>query len=156
MNKREEQISAIMFMLRANISMMTYYRSQTKDEKSIAICNKSIRESKKALKNINNIKHDEIIDSLFRTLFSNSVQLFVLPASLINGKQIKKWDTTKKGFEEFLYLEEEAKTIAEQKAKERKEQLEAIKKAKEDGKKVDLVYENGKMKPVISEEENKA
>lgn len=156
MNKREEQISAIMFMLQANISMMTYYRSQTKDEKSIAVCNKSIRESKKALKNINNIKHDEIIDSLFRTLFSNSVNLFVLPASLINGKQVKKWDTTKKGFEEFLYLEEEAKSIADQKAKERKEQLEAIKKAKEDGKKVDFVLENGKMKPVISEEENKA
>lgn len=156
MKQRELQITAISKMLESNIAIMTCYKNTQKDTKIISVCEKSIRESKKALRYLPTIKHDDIIDSLFRTLTVNSVQLFTIIGPLINGKQVKDWDNTENGYQEFLHLEEEAQQIAEEKKKQQIADQEAIKKAKEQGKKVDYVYKDGKMKPVVMEEDNNA
>lgn len=155
-NTRLLQEKAIIKLLETSISISEFHKANALNEKNIAICNKHIRECKKAIRNLPNIKHDDIVNSLFKTLTANSMQLFILSPSIVNSKQIKSWDNTKKGYDEFLYLEEEARKINEEKEKQRLADKEAIEKAKAEGKKVDLVYENGRMKPVITEEKNNA
>lgn len=152
MTDRQLQEKAIINLLNTAISITEFHKKKALNEKNIGICNRHIRACKKALRILPTIKHDEIINSLFKTLTANAMQLFILAPNIVNSKDIKRWDTTKKGFEEFNFLEEEARKINEEKEKQRLADLEAIKKAKEEGKKVEMVLKDGKLRPVVAEE----
>lgn len=155
-NKRQLQENAIIKLLETSIAISEFHKANALNDKNIAICDKHIRSCKKALRKVKEIKHEDIVNSLFKTLTANAMQLFIFAPQLINSKQVKIWDTTKKGYDEFLYLEEEARKINEEKEKQRLADKQAIEKAKAEGKKVDLIYKDGQMRPVITEEKNNA
>lgn len=152
--EREHYINIISSVLETNILVMTYYKHRTNDPKAKAICNNSIKSAKKGLEKLPTINHIEILRSLFNNIIVGKEQLFVVASSICSLKNIDKWDKTEKGFKEFLYKEELAKKELETKVAEEKRQQEIIAKAKEQGKKVEMVYDNEtkRLKPVIVEE----
>lgn len=152
--KRKFLINIIRKILETNIELMTYYKHYATDEKSKRVCSKSIRQTKKSLEKLPNIKHIEILQSLFNAVVSGKEIIFVSAGSLVGGKNVEKWDSTKKGFEEFKKLEEEAVKKAKEKAEEEQKERELIAQAKADGKQVEMVYINGKLRPMIKEKDN--
>lgn len=140
-------------ILVANKSLMRFHKTLTNDEKALKVINKSIKQTDRAIEIIWSVKHIEILESLYNTLLSGKENYFVLFATLITRKNtIIKWDKTDKGFQEFLKLEEQAKAKSKEEYEKRLKQQEIIKKAQEDGKKIEMVYVNGKLEPHIVEE----
>ena len=145
--------NAIISVLQANESIMTFHKTLVSDEKSLKIINKSIKQSRKAMLIINQVKHIEILQSLYNALLSGKENYFALFGSVILAKNnVIRWDTTEKGFNEFLKLEAEAKAKSKKEYEEKLKEQELIKKAKEEGKKVEYAYVDGKMKPYIVED----
>lgn len=153
-NKREYLVNIIKKVLETNIELMTYYKRYAVDEKSKKVCNKSIRQTKKSLERLPHIKHIEILQSLFNAIVSGKEVIFVSAGSLVGGKNVEMWDSTEKGFKEFMKLEEEAIKTAKEKAEEEQKDREIIEKAKAEGKQVEMVYMNGKVRPMIKEKDN--
>lgn len=152
--KREFLIKIITKLLETNIELMDYYHYIASDTKSKRVCSKSIRQSKLAIEKIQHVKHIEILQSLYNTLVSGKENVFAVGGALICSKKFYYYDNTEQGFAEFMELENEAKEKQRAKFEEQKKTQEMIKKAKEDGKKVEMVYENGKIRPVIVEKDN--
>lgn len=152
--KRKYLVNIIRKVLETNIELMTYYKYYAVDEKSKRVCNKSIRQTKKSLERLPHIKHIEILQSLFNAVVSGKEVIFVSAGSLVGGKNVERWDSTEKGFKEFMKLEEEAVKKAKEKAEEEQKERELIAKAKAEGKQVEMVYMNGKIRPMIKEKDN--
>lgn len=152
--KRKYLVNIIRKVLETNIELMAYYKHYATDEKSKRVCSKSIRQTKKSLERLPHIKHIEILQSLFNAVVSGKEVIFVSAGSLVGGKNVERWDSTEKGFKEFMKLEEEAVKKAKEKAEEEQKERELIAKAKADGKQVDMVYMNGKLRPMIKEKDN--
>lgn len=112
---------------------------------------KLLRHCNQAQRLVWSCQHIEILASLYNSFVSGKEQYYIILTESIY-KNVKKWDTTKKGFEEFMKLEQEAREKYQEERDERVKQQELIKKAREEGKKVDFVFENGKLVPVILEE----
>ena len=95
---------------------------------------------------------------MYGNLITNKEYVFALAPALINSKKCKYWDTTKSGFDEFMALEKEANEIAKKKYEEQQKEQEMIEKAKQEGKKVEYVYDQveKRNKPMIVEENNNA
>lgn len=150
--RKKYLVNVIKKVLETNIELMTYYKGIAIDEKSKRVCSKSIRQTQKSLEKLPHIKHIEILQSLFNAIVSGKEVIFVSAGSLVGGKNVQRWDTTKKGFEEFIKLEEESKKAYEQKVEEERKTREVVSKAKQEGKKVSFALIDGKMKPIIEEE----
>ena len=150
--KRKHLIEIIRKVLETNIELMTYYKFFATDEKSRNVCSKSIKQTKKSLERLPHIKHIEILQSLFNAIVSGKEVIFVSAGSLVGGKNVQRWDTTEKGFKEFIKLEEESKKAYEQKVEEERKTREVVSKAKQEGKKVSFALIDGKMKPIIEDE----
>lgn len=142
----------------SNIAIMELYKKTATNEESIKICEKSIKQSKQGIKMVRTINHIEILRSLFNRIVSGKEQYFVMVGSICSFKDIKKWDTTKKGFKEFISMEEQAQKEMQEELKNRREQQEFVQKAQEQGKNVEMVFDpqTKKMKPVIVEEKTNA
>ena len=112
---------------------------------------KLLRHCKSAERLVWNCQHIEILASLYNSFVSGKEQYYIILTESIY-KNVKKWDTTKKGFEEFMALDQEARDKFNEEKEERIKQQEMIKKAREEGKKIDFVFENGKLIPVVLEE----
>lgn len=154
-DKQKEYLTSIIKKLvETNIELMTYYKLLASDEKSKRVCSKSIRQSKKALEELPHIKHLEILVSLYNTLVVGKENTFVLAGALICSKQMYHWDKTEKGFQEFLEIEKQAHEKNIKDMEEKRKTAEAIKKAKDEGKKVEMVYDptTKKAKPLIVED----
>lgn len=152
--KRKYLVNIIRKVLETNIELMTYYKHYAVDEKSKRVCSKSIRQTRKSLEKLPHIKHIEILQSLFNAIVSGKEIIFVSAGSLVGGKNVEKWDSTEKGFKEFMKLEEGSIKKAKEKAEEEQKEREIIAKAKEEGKQVEMVYMNGKLRPMIKEKNN--
>ena len=150
--KRKHLIEIIRKVLETNIELMNYYKFFATDEKSRKVCSKSIKQTKKSIERLPHIKHIEILQSLFNAIVSGKEVIFVSAGSLVGGKNVQRWDTTEKGFKEFIKLEEESKKAYEQKVEEERKTREAVSKAKQEGKKVSFALIDGKMKPIIEYE----
>lgn len=152
--KREKLENAINCYLDTNIALWEVHKTLTKDQKARAIIDKAIRQSRKAKKILTSIKHDEIVLSLFNTLFNGKEAMFVLAGSLLNSKQLAHWDNTEKGFKEFVELEKKGIEEAKAEQERKKSEMDAIAKAKAEGKKIDYVYDpkTKKTKAVIMED----
>lgn len=150
--KREYLIKIIKKVLETNIELMIYYKHCATDEKSKKVCNKSIKQTRRSLEKLPHIKHIEILQSLFNAIVGGKEFIFVSAGSLVGGKNVEKWDSTEKGFKEFIKLEEESKKAYEQKVEEERKTREVVSKAKQEGKKVSFALIDGKMKPIIEDE----
>lgn len=157
--ERQELINLITKALQLNIDNCLFMKQLYKGNKNNQkVFNKSILQTKKALVLVKEIKHIEILRAVYGDIVGRSSGILMLGGTEICSKQLKKWDNTEKGFKEFLELQEENQKIMAQKLKEKQESAEIMKKAKEQGKKVEMLYDPvaKKVKPVVVEEENNA
>ena len=141
-------------MLETNIAIMQFQKTLTDKEEDIKGLKKFIKESEKAIEIINSIVHYEILVSLYNTFLNGKETYFVTLCKTVNNKKtIVRWDRTEKGFKEFVTLESEAKAKSKAEYEKKLKEQEMIKKAKEEGKKVEMVYIDGKLQPRIVEEQ---
>ena len=158
-NKIDVQKERLKTLFRAlidtNIAIMRFQLTLTSDKNDIKGLKKFIKDSEKAQEIVTNITHYEILVSLYNTFISGKETYFATLVKTINNKStIVKWDRTQKGFKLFLELENQAKAKSQEEYTKRLEQQEMIKKAKEQGKKVEMVYVDGKLQPRIVEEKS--
>lgn len=151
--KINELKEIIISMLNVEKSIIRLQRLQDNDTTHRQKYEKLIRHCENAINLVKNVQHIEILASLYNSFVSGKEQFYVILGESIY-KNVKKWDTTKKGFEEFLKLDEDARTKFNEEKEERERQQEMIKKAREEGKKIDFVFENGKLIPVVLEEKH--
>jgi len=143
-------ISSMIFVTR---QIIVFQKENDSDKSHNKTYDKLLRHCKSAERLVWNCQHIEILASLYNSFVSGKEQYYVILAESIY-KNVKRWDTTKAGFEEFLRLDEEARIKFNEEREERERQQEIIKKAREEGKKIDFVFENGKLIPVVIEEKS--
>ena len=161
MTKIEEKkaiISVLTSILTTSISVMNFYKTVALDEKSKEICDKSIKNAEIGIEKIKKIKHIEILRSLFGHIVLGKEPYYAMCGSLCSFEKIDFWDKTKTGFDEFMKLEELGKQEELKKQEEIKKNKEVIKKAQEEGKNVEMLYdkETKTIKPIIVEEKSNA
>lgn len=133
------------------------YMKRTGDRKTKRLCTKTIHNLEQAIIKVNETKHIEILDYYYTLCIAPNFQVYAVVGSLASSPKMSYYDTDI-GISEFRGILEEQKKVAEEKAKEKAESQEAIKKAKEQGKKVEMVWDNEKkkLKPVILDEKENA
>lgn len=137
-------------MLDSEIAIMEFQLTLASEKEHIKGIRKVIKNSLKAKEIVTSITHFEILASLYNAFVNGKESFYVmLSSTIISKNKVTYWDRTKKGFKEFIALEEQAKAQTQKELDERLAQQEMIKKAQEEGKKIEMVYENGKLKPII-------
>lgn len=154
MRTQAEQLKAIFTkMLETNIEIMNFQITLTKKEDEIRGLKKFIRYTKKAIDIVNSVKHQDILISLYNAFLNGKETYFMSLVRTVNNKDtITKWDKSEKGYKEFLKLEEEARAKSKEEYEKKLAEQKAIQEARASGKKVEMVYENGKLTPRIVEE----
>lgn len=140
-------------LIDTNINVMDFQLTLTDKEEEIKGLKHFIKESKKAKEIINSVVHYEILVSLYNSFLNGKESYFLSLVRTVNRKDtIVKWDRTKKGFKDFQQKEIEARAKSEQEIKDKKAMQETFRKAKEEGKKIEMVYVDGKLQPTIVED----
>lgn len=140
-------------MLETNIEIMNFQMTLTDKADEIKGLKGFIKQTEKAIKIVQGVVHYEILVSLYNTFVNKKETYYMALCKTINSKEtIVKWDRTEKGFKLFLQLESEAKAKSKEEYEKKLAQQEMIKKAKEEGKKIEMVYVNGKLEPRVVEE----
>lgn len=140
-------------ILRTNISIMEFQITLTDDPKDQKGLKRFVKETYKAMEIVTSITHYEILVSLYNTFLNGKETYFTTLCKTINNKNtIVKWDRTEKGFKLFLKLESDAKAKSKEEYEKKLKEQEMIKKAKAEGKKVEMVFVDGKLQPRIVEE----
>ena len=140
-------------MISVNIAVMRFQMTLTDKKEEIKGLKHFIKESEKAQAIINSVNHYEILVSLYNSFVNGKEQYFLSLVRTVNSRQtIIKWDRTKAGWQDFLNKEKLAKAKSEEEQKEMAEKQEIFRKAKEEGKKIEMVYIDGKLQPTIVEE----
>ncbi len=148
--QKERLKSVFSRFLDAEIAIMQFQLTLVTEKSHVEGIKKVIKDSEKAKNIVTSITHYEILVSLYNAFVNGKESFFVMLSSTINSKnKVTYWDRTKKGFQEFVALEEEAKAQTQKELDERLKQQEIIKKAQKEGKKIEMVFENGKLKPII-------
>lgn len=141
-------------LLETNMAVMEFQLTLTDKPEEIKGLKRFVSESKKAIEIINSVVHYEILVSLYNTFLNGKETYFATLCKTINNKKtIVHWDRTQKGFKEFIALESEAKAKTKAEYEKKLKEKEMIEKAKEEGKKVEMVYVDGKLQPRIVEEQ---
>lgn len=138
-------------MINVAESIVLFQKENDNDPNHRKTYDKLLRHCNSAFHLVCNCQHIEILASIYNSFVSGKEQFYIVLTESIY-KNVKKWDTTKKGFEEFLELDRQAREQYQEEFDERTRQQEMIKKAREEGKKIDFVFENGKLTPVVLEE----
>ena len=154
MTQREHLQNILISIIDSEIAILQFQKSIAKDQKDKSGLNKMINKGRKAKDVIRDLRHTEILISLYNTFVNGKESYFVMVERTINSKDTQKWDKTEKGFKEFVALEEQAKAKSKEEYEERMKQREMIINAKKQGKKVEMIFENGKLTPVIVENDN--
>ena len=137
-------------LLDSEIAIMGFQLTLATEEEHIKGIKKVIKDAEKAKRIIYGIVHYEILVSLYNAFVNGKESFYVMLSSTINSKnKVTYWDRTKKGFQEFIKLEQEAKAQSQKDYEERLEQQKMIQKAKEEGKKIEMIFQDGKLKPII-------
>lgn len=133
------------------------YMKRTSDSKTKKLCTKTINNLEQGIIKINEIKHIEILDYYYTLCVAPNFQVYAVVGSLASSQKMKDYDT-EEGIVEFNKIIEEQKQKALEKQKAQKENAEAIKKAKEQGKNVEMVWDKDTktVKPMIVEEKQNA
>ena len=154
MTQREHLQNILISIIDSEIAILQFQKSIAKDQKDKSGLNKMINKGRKAKDVIRDLRHTEILISLYNTFVNGKESYFVMVERTITSKNTQKWDKTEKGFKEFVALEEQAKAKSKEEYEERMKQREMIINAKKQGKKVEMIFENGKLTPVIVENDN--
>ena len=155
--ERELLLDLITKSLDLNIANCEFMkRAYRGNQQVLKVINKSIKNSEKALETLPKIKHIEILRAIYSDIIGQVSAKLMLSGTLVVSKKVYYWDKTENGFKEFMQLAEDNIKLQEQKIKEQQESAVAIEKAKEQGKKVQMIYDPAtkKVKPVIQESEN--
>lgn len=154
LNVQKAKLKAVFHMLLSTeINIMDFQLTLTDDPKTKQAIKKVIKDSQKAQEIVMKITHYEILVSLYNAFVNGKESFYVLLSSTINSKnKVTYWDRTKKGFNEFIKLEQEAKAQSQKDYEEKLKQQEIIKKAQAEGKKIEMVFQDGKLKPIVVEE----
>lgn len=155
MNKSELQKSklksVLISLLSTEIALFEFERTLLTDEKDIQACKNLIQKGKKAQEIIANVEHTDILSSLFNSWFAGKETYYLSLAVTIN-KDVRRFDKTKKGYQEFLIKEKEARAKYEEEREEQIRNKAIIEKARAEGKKVEMTLVNGKVVPIVVEE----
>ena len=154
MTQREHLQNIFLSLIDSEIAILQFQKSIAKDKKDKSGLNKMINKGKKAKNVICDLRHTEILVSLYNSFVNGKEPFFITIERTINHKNTQKWDKTEKGFKEFVELEEQAKAQSKAEYEEKLKQKEMIENAKKQGKKIEMVFENGKLTPVIVENDN--
>lgn len=137
-------------MLDSEIAIMDFQLTLATEDEHIKGIKKVIKDSEKAKNIVTSITHYEILVSLYNAFVNGKESFYVMLSSTINSKnKVTYWDRTKKGFQEFIKLEQEAKAQSQKDYEEKLEQQKIIQKAKKEGKKIEMIFQDGKLKPII-------
>lgn len=143
--------------LKTAISFYQYMKRSSGDSKTKRLCTKTIGKLENAIVCINEIKHIELLDYYYTLCIAPNYQVYAVVGSLASSQKMKDYDT-EEGIDEFRKIieEQKEKSIAREKLKQ--ENAQAIKKAKEEGKKVEMVWDKDTktVKPMIIEEKSNA
>lgn len=155
-NVQKERLKAVFNrLLDTEIAIMQFQLTLASEDEHIKGIKKVIKDSEKAKKIVTSITHYEILVSLYNAFVNGKESFYVMFSATINAKnKVTYWDRTKKGFQEFIALEEQAKAQSQKDFEERLKQQEIIKKAQEEGKKIEMVFQDGKLKPILVEEKS--
>lgn len=151
--KRKYLINFIQKYLETSVALMEYYKSVATTRKEKYVCTKSIKSSLQAIDHLRQIKHIEILEYLYSTFVGNNVIAYSVSGKIVLSNKLKEYDSDN-GIQEFREMVETQKKEREQKEKQRQETLNAVRKAKEQGKKVEMVWDKDTKttKPMIVEE----
>lgn len=153
LEKQKDLLKAIFStLLLTNIHILEFQQTLTNDSKEKEGLKTIINKTWKAIDIVGEIKHYELLVSLYNMYVNKKETYFISICGSITSKQLRKWDKSEKGFKEFLKLEQEAIDDYNKKQEESKQQADFIKKAREEGKKVEMMYKDGKITPVIVED----
>lgn len=137
-------------LLETEKAIMCFQLTLATEPEHIKGIKKVVKACDNAIEIINGIVHYEILVSLYNTFINGKESYYVLLSSTINNKnKVTHWDKTKKGFQEFVKLEEEARAQSQKDYEEKLEQQKIIQKAKAEGKKIEMIFQDGKLKPII-------
>lgn len=152
-NKRKQLIAIIDSLMDLSTNLLCYYKANATTRKAKLICTKSIKNAQQAKITIREIKHIEILEYLYSILIGNNAIMYSTIGSVVNAKSLREFDE-EEHFDEFIKMVEEQKEKYRAKEEERHKQLEALKKAKEEGKKIEYVYDEKtkSAKPLIVED----
>ena len=140
-------------MADTNIAIMEFNLTLTKEKKDKEITKKLIKMSRKAKEIIESVQHNEILVDLYNSFVSGNMPLFIAFVRTVTlPKKIKHWDSSEKGYKDFLKAREQAIAKSEEELKQKRKERENIAKARAEGKNVELMYKDGKVKYVIVEE----
>lgn len=149
-NKRLKNM--LIKLLETTNAILEFNLTLMSQEKDIKITKKLIQDGKKAITTIENVRHNEILVDLYNSFIVNNMAFFVSATRVMSSpNKIKRWDT-EKGFKEFLKEREIAFAKCDKELEEKKKEQEMVEKAKAEGKNVELMYKDGKIKHVIVEE----
>lgn len=156
-SKAQNQINTLkrifVKMLETSIEIMNFQLTLTDKPEEKKGLKRFIKEEQKAIALINSVKHYEILVSLYNSYINGKESYFVSLCRIINNKDtIRVWDKDEKGFQKFIDLENEARAKTKEEYEKKLAEQERIKQAKAEGKKVEMVLENGKLTPRIVEE----
>ena len=149
MDKKFTKINVIVKVLETNLEILKLKKgiaTNLEQKKEIA---KQVRLTKKAMDIIKSIKHDDILDSLYRSLIEKNEFWFCLVANVVSCKKTIYWDKTENGYKEFVEKEEQAKKLYEEELEKKKK----IEQAKKEGKKIEYMVDPTTKKtiPIIME-----
>ena len=156
LNVQKERLKKVFNrLLDTEIAIMQFQLTLASEDEHIKGIKKVIKDSEKAKKIVTSITHYEILVSLYNAFINGKESFYVMFSATINAKnKVTYWDRTKKGFQEFIKLEQEAKAQSQKDYEEKLKQQEIIKKAQEEGKKIEMVFQDGKLKPIVVEEKS--
>lgn len=152
MNQNNKLKKMLVSLAETNIAIMEFNLTLVKKEADIKVTKDLIKMSKKAIKMINSVQHNEILVDLYNSFVAGNMPLFIAFVRTITLSKIKRWDKTEKGYKEFLEARATAITKSEEELKAKKEEQERVAKARAEGKNVELMYKDGKVKYVIVDE----
>ena len=155
--EREYLINIIQKYLETGKTLMKYYKGVATTKEQKLTCNKSIKDIENSINHLRQIKHLEILKYLYATFIGNNVIAYSVSGKVVLSKKLKEYDTDK-GFVEFQEMLKEQREQALEREQKKKESVEALKKAKEMGKKVEMVWDKDTktVKPMIVEDKNNA
>ena len=151
---QKQQLKSIFnLMLATTREILRFQLNLVKNEDEKKGIKKLMRNCDKAQEIVATINHIEILISLYNSFISQKESYFVMLSATINRKKlIDKWDKTEDGFKEFVELETQARAKSKEDYEEKLKLQEMMQKAKQDGKKVEMIYKDGKLQPTIVED----
>ena len=121
MTDKELLIFSIRKAIELNIALCELDRQvylSNADEQTMKLINDSIKLNQKALIEIENIEHIEILKAIYNDSVAKYRNLLFKPAHLVVDKKIQEYDKTESGWQDFLKIQEDYQKNIDKKLKE--------------------------------------